>query len=153
MADFIVTTLNDELDSADTNASTFDSNDLSLREALALANGTAGADTITFAAGGTLTLTQGALTVADVTIDGDVNGDNVADVTINGNNASRVINMASGTSTLDALVITGGKSVFVGGVLVSGYAAATIVNTLVSGNEGTYGTGGIGIPVEARSRC
>ena len=89
MANFIVTTLSDELDSTNPNATLADfggAGDLSLREALVLANAAVGADTITFAAGlagQTLTLTQGVLIIAsDVTIDGDVNGDNKADITI-----------------------------------------------------------------------
>ena len=60
MANFIVTTLNDELDAADTVAATANPNDLSLREALALTqeNGAGVADVITFhpsLAPGTLT--------------------------------------------------------------------------------------------------
>ena len=62
---------------------------LTLREALAAADGAAGADTIEFAAGiqgGTITLTGGQLGVgSDVTIDGGTG------VTIDANELSRVL--------------------------------------------------------------
>ena len=67
---------------------------LSLREALALANGNgATPDTITFApglAGGTLFLTNGELSITTdgITIDGDINGDGTPDITISANSAS-----------------------------------------------------------------
>jgi hypothetical protein len=60
---------------------------LSLREAVAQANATPGADTIRFAAaleGKTLTLTRGELVLSrDVTIDGDWNNDGM-EVTLSG---------------------------------------------------------------------
>ena len=75
----------------------------SLREALTLANSAANGgdalgdglpDVITFdptLAGHTLTLTNGELVITDdVTIDGDVDGDDKADITIDGNGQSRV---------------------------------------------------------------
>src|SRR5262245_53653063 len=112
MADFLVTTLADTVDPNDTV--------LSLREALALANGSAGSDTITFEqtlAGGTLTLTSGELqiTTNDITIDGDIVGDSGPDITISGNNAGRVFLIDDGTAgtiaaALNGLVITGGAA-------------------------------------------
>ena len=64
---------------------------ISLREAIALANASDGADTITFdaslGAGGTIRLTNadGTLQVTDeLTIDGDINDDGVADILITG---------------------------------------------------------------------
>jgi hypothetical protein len=97
MANFVVTTLNDER-AFTTNLATetSDGAGLSLREALELANANIDADIITFASSltsgitpgvnnGRITLAQGPgfgyLTIFnDVTIDGDVNGDNVADI-------------------------------------------------------------------------
>ena len=40
---------------------------------------------------------------SEVTIDGDINGDDVADITVSGDNASRVFNVVGGAATLDAL--------------------------------------------------
>ena len=64
MAVLRVTTLDDELDSMSINDLVNNPNDLSLREALFIANNMAGADTITFATGSTITLTQGQLEIA-----------------------------------------------------------------------------------------
>ena len=156
MANFIVTTLNDELDAADTVAATANPNDLSLREALALTqeNGAGVADVITFhpsLAPGTLTLTQGQLVVAgNVTIDGDANGDNRADITIDGNQDSRVFHVTGGTSRFDALTITGGYADGAAdadrrgaGLYIAAGATVTIVNTTVSDNRATLAGGGI----------
>src|SRR5689334_8565400 len=99
MSTFTVTNLND-------------SGSGSLRAALTLANGQAGADTIVFQPGliGTLTLTSGQLTISDsVTIEGDSNGDGIPDITVNGNAHFRVFDLTAGTSTLDGLVITNGR--------------------------------------------
>ena len=74
---------------------------LSLREAVAQANATAGADTIVFASaleGKTLTLTGGELVLTrDVTIDGDRNNDG-KEVTLSGGDASRILHI-SGSDT------------------------------------------------------
>ena len=79
MANYVVDSLADETDG------NISAGHMSLREAVALANATAGADTITFAealAGQTITLTLGAIGLSqDVTIDGDSTGDNKADIT------------------------------------------------------------------------
>src|SRR5262245_51440116 len=82
MANITVTTLADTVNAADSV--------LSLREALALANGNGSAesDTITFApalAGGTLFLTthqQLAITTDGVTVDGDIDHNGTPDITI-----------------------------------------------------------------------
>ena len=175
MASYIVTTLNDELDSNGAGATIADMggiNDLSLREALFLANQNAAtADTITFNvafAGGTLRLTQGELVItSDVSIDGDVNGDNRADIVItgdaNGDDAtttdsfgnvitnaatnantadnSRVFNISgAGTSaSLSSLVVTGG--VVGGGIRVGSGAALTLEHASIAGNSAHSGGG------------
>jgi parallel beta-helix repeat protein len=75
----------------------------SLRQAIADANAAPGADTITFAAGlsGSITLTTGQLTVTDsVTIQGP--GSSV--LTVSGNNASRVLELYSGLALLDITI-------------------------------------------------
>src|SRR5262245_25053222 len=85
---FTVTLLQDDqtFDGGDFAAETADGGGLTLREALGLANNAADADAIDFAAGlsgGTLTLAQGELTITQrVAVDGDINGDGVADIAI-----------------------------------------------------------------------
>jgi CSLREA domain-containing protein len=120
MADFIVTTLADTVDATD--------NVVSLREALALANGNGSAesDTITFdasLAGGTLFLTSGqqlAITTDRITVDGDRDGDGDPDITIDADPtgpdtaASRVFFIDDGaattiSATLNGLVIRDGN--------------------------------------------
>ncbi len=150
VASLMVTTAADVLDRFD--------GETSLREALALANdplaGSLGdgdgdndggpTDTITFAAdlsGETITLVSGELVIgSDVAIDGDVSGDGgEPEITLDANGASRVIRIASGSSTLDGLVMTGGTtfdpSSGGGGVFVAIGATVAIVNSAISGND------------------
>src|SRR3954469_23637102 len=85
----------------------------SLREAVAQANATTGADTIVFASaleGRTLTLTQGELALTHhVTLDGDQNNDGTR-VTLSGGDHSRILNIAgAGTDvTLRDMTLTHG---------------------------------------------
>lgn len=85
----------------------------SLRQAIADANGAAGADTVVFQAGltGTITLATGQLSVADSV---DIQGPGAAVLTVSGNNASRVFYLYNGAATLDVtisgLTITGGNA-------------------------------------------
>ncbi|KAG1650312.1 hypothetical protein GQR58_028133 [Nymphon striatum] len=129
MADILVTTNLDDtnpLNSA-----------VSLREALAIAAGTVEADTITFQAGLTssaLSPTEGTLTIAagqNVVINGDTNGDGVADVNIDGQNSSRLF-------TVEA-----GATLFLRSVnLVNGYDYGTYGSSGTYGTPGTYGADG-----------
>jgi hypothetical protein len=121
----------------------------SLREALAYANDNPGSDKITFAAslaGQTITLTGRELVIAsDVIIDGDLNGDNRADITIDGNHASRVFDVTAGVATLDSLTITDGDSGiggrFGGAVYVDAGARLTIAHSTVSNSHAGLGGG------------
>ena len=105
MATFTVTTAADVVDAQDGR--------LSLREAVSLANAGAGADRIDFARGlegRTLVLTGGEIEVThDVAIEGDRNNDG-REVTINGNDKSRIFNIGgSGTGVrLNDLTLTHG---------------------------------------------
>jgi hypothetical protein len=142
MASFIVTTLADENDAGATAASPGGSG-LSLREALALTNANSDADTITFDPsldGATLVLTQLSLRIdEDVTIDGDIDHDGKADITISGNHATRLFTVLSGTSTLTALTMRDGgyaASVHIGGAIAIGSGAdLTVLNSTLADNS------------------
>lgn len=116
---------------------------ISLREAILLSNASGTADTITFDAsliGGTVTLTAGELSITnDLTIDGDLNGDDAADITLSGNDPSRVLKFATAAtgSTLSSLNITGGKVFYGAGVYVKSGATVSIDNSTLDGNEST----------------
>jgi hypothetical protein len=109
-----------------TNLDVVDADDgvTSLREAVELANANADADMINFALplGQTITLTGSELMLMqDATIDGGVNGDNKADITISGNNASRIFNgTGAGTDVeLLSLTMTNGRPADVPGGAIS----------------------------------
>lgn len=124
---------------------------LSLREAVAIANGNSDADSITFAvglAGKSIVLTGGELTIAaTVSIDGDVNKDNRADITISGNGATRIFNISGGTTDVDLLSLTlsGGNGNNQGGGAISatGIATLDLVDTTISNNTARIGGGGV----------
>ena len=126
----------------------------SLRAALASAqNG----DIVTFNTGMTVALTQVLDVNRNVTIDGDLNNDNVADVTLDGQFRTQVLNVTAGTTaTLDGLVITrgmvagnggnGGDDALVakgGGIYNAG--TLTLRNVTVTSNAASGGGGGGGV--------
>jgi len=124
MANYVVTTLDDETDANGT---------LSLREAVALANANNEEDTITFLSGlegGTLRLTQGPIRISDhninkITIDGDANDDGVG-VLITGD--------AMGNDLLvgDFDFIDGNPNeTYMGRMLFGGYAANLADNSRI----------------------
>ena len=168
---FTVTTLIDENDFGAT-VGVPGGTGLSLREAIALANATAGDDTIVFdatLAGGTLRLTHadGTLQVTEaLTIDGDTNDNGTPNITISGDVigddttiAGTGITSLVGTGAtelddnvqilssladiaLDGLVLTGGVSDGSGGA-ASSTDAITLTNSTVSGNHAAASGGGI----------
>ena len=77
----------------------------SLRSALALAQA---GDTITFSQGITVSLFSQLTIGQSITLDGDVNNDGVADVTLDAQYNSRVLEVTGGTVLLDGLAITRG---------------------------------------------
>ncbi|SDB25816.1 protein of unknown function [Pseudomonas sp. NFACC23-1] len=126
----------------------------SLRAALASAqNG----DIVTFSSSMTVALTQVLVVNKNVTIDGDLNNDNVADVTLDGQFRTQVLNVTSGTTaTLDGLVITRGMVAGDGGnggvdaaVAKAGgiYNAGTLTlrNVTITANAASGGGGGGGV--------
>src|SRR5207249_3249426 len=106
---------------------------------------TPGADSIVFAAGvsGTITLSSGQLTVTDsVTITGPASAAN--QLTVSGNNASRVFEFTAGTSQVSALAIMNGKSANEGGgVHVTTGATLTLTNCTIANNTAVTNGGGI----------
>ncbi|MBI6617803.1 DUF4347 domain-containing protein [Pseudomonas corrugata] len=126
----------------------------SLRAALSSAqNG----DIVTFNSTMTVSLTQVLVVDKNITIDGDLNNDNVADVTLDGQYRTQIMQVTSGTTaTLDGLVITRGMVAGNGGnggddapVSQGGgiYNAGTLTlrNVTVTANAASGGGGGGGV--------
>ncbi len=145
---FVVTTLDDELD-ADPES---DLSDLSLREAISLANADIGPDSIRFdpALSGSVMLDQ-ALGELEITDSLTLTGLGRDVITIDGQDNSRVIDItdAAGDVTIESLTITGGRSTLESeggagirsqspGVLTVGFS--TIMNNSTTG-EGSAGAG------------
>jgi CSLREA domain-containing protein len=117
--------------------------DCSLREAITAANTNTAVDAcpagqaaptvdvISFSVTGTITLTNGQLTVTD---DLTINGPGATNLTVSGNNTSRVLEVGEGT-TLDLkdVTVANGTSSFGGGILNSG--TLTVTNSTISANS------------------
>jgi len=144
---FVVDILADE-DDGDVTAG-----DLSLREAIGLANANLGADTITFAAslsGGAINLTDGELAISEsLTIDAGALAQNV---TIDAQQNSRVLDFTATTGdlTLTALTLTGGRTTGIGGsgrgggVQFVSSGQLTLTGSTVNGNSTNTGSAGFG---------
>ncbi|MGK7889320.1 MAG: hypothetical protein AB4042_08295 [Leptolyngbyaceae cyanobacterium] len=145
MADILVTTLIDENDGA--------TGGKSLREALAEAGPN---DTIIFDSNmltggkGEIDLTIGELLIDEsITINGDVDGDGIGDITIDAQGNSRVFNIndndsdTAQTVVLSGLTITGGTIAGFGnnGGGIFNAEDLTLANSTVSGNSATKGGG------------
>ena len=144
MATFIVDSLTDENDGNTT------AGHLSLREAIALANGDTTADTINFSGGlanSTVLLTLGQLTLTqDVNINGDINGDGKADIAISGNNANRVLGITGGTTDVNLASLTlanGSATTSGGGIYATGIGSLTLTNSTISNNQAAFMGGGV----------
>ncbi len=111
----------------------------SLRQAIADANGAAGADVVEFSVAGTITLTGGELLITESLA---INGPGAGSLSVSGNDASRVMRFSAGTSSLDGLTITGGNAFSGGGIVNDG--TLTVTDAVISGNSATTG-GGAGI--------
>jgi RTX calcium-binding nonapeptide repeat (4 copies) len=136
MANLIVTNLND-------------SGAGSLREKIQVANASLGvADTITFADNlqGTIILTSGQLNLSDdVTINGNTMGGAGAEITISGNNASRIFNQSgAGTDVvLQSLTLTNGNAFLsAGGAILVAAGSLAISDTTLQNNT-SYNGGAI----------
>jgi hypothetical protein len=114
----------------------------SLRQAVEDANDLAGTDVIEFARGlkGTISLSSGQLTITD---DLTIDGPGARKLTISGNNASRVVNVAETDVTIEGLTIANGFSTgseaLGGGILNTG-GILTVIDVTFSNNQAS-GTG------------
>ena len=110
----------------------------SLRQALADANN---GDTIDIAVAGTIGLTTGELPVTrSITI----SGPGAQNLTINGNNQSRVFHIASGqTVTISGLTIANGHASDYGGGIYNDHAVLVLNNCVINGNSAANIGGGI----------
>ncbi len=126
---FHVTTANDEFD--------YSNSDVSLREAINSANGSVGADTITFDAalsGETIDLTLGQLSISEsVTITG-LGADQL---TVDAGGSSRVLQINSGTVNISGLTLSGGNADTGGGIQVEAAATTTLTGMVIHGNTST----------------
>lgn len=134
---------------ADTNDGTCDA-DCSFREAVAAAVAAASDDEIVFDASvfstpQTITLSG---TEIVVTANGTlaINGPGADLVTINGNNASRILTINQATVNIDGLRFTGGNGVGAlntgrGGAIYNAGGTTVISNSIITGNSGVNGGG------------
>ncbi|HEX4946308.1 MAG TPA: choice-of-anchor Q domain-containing protein [Blastocatellia bacterium] len=121
----------------------------SLRDAVTQANGAAGADTITFAANvtGTITLTTGELVITEALT---INGPGANLLTISGNNASRVFYVSWNVAvTITGLTLTrgngeGANDAGSGGSIYS-RGALTLTNCHITGNTANFTGGGVAL--------
>ncbi|WP_225607489.1 Ig-like domain-containing protein [Pseudomonas sp. PDM10] len=126
----------------------------SLRAAIASAqNG----DLVTFSTGMTVQLTSELLINKNITVDGDLNNDGAADVILDGQYRTRVIEVSSGSIvTLDGLVITrglvsgtggnggyGATGAMAGGIFNAGILTLNNVSVTSNGASGGGGGGGV----------
>lgn len=117
----------------------------SLRQAIADANGAAGADVVTFDAAltGTITLTSGQLYIIDSL---DVQGPGPSVITVSGNNSSRVFYAYNPVSTIDVriagLTITEGAATVGAGVVNFGQVVE-LDDVVITENNATIVGGGV----------
>ena len=96
-----------------------------------------GADTITFAVSGTITLTS---PLPDLTSPITIDGDNK--VTIDANGTGSVISVGTGgVAVLDSLTLTGGSAEFGGGMVNTGGSAEVLNSTITNNTAGLRGGG------------
>ncbi|SEH91341.1 protein of unknown function [Pseudomonas asplenii] len=126
----------------------------SLRQAL---SDSVTGDIVTFNSAMTVNLNSQLVITKNLTVDGDLNNDGVADVTLSGQYKTQVLKVNSGvTATLDGLVITQGLAAGQGGNAGSDGTAAmgggivnagnlTLNNVTVTSNAASGGGGGGGV--------
>ncbi len=132
----------------DENDGNYATGDLSLREAIGLANGSLGPNTITFATttnGTEFDLTLGEMLVTETLT---ITGNGATNTVIDGQQLSRILNLQTGDLTLDGVTLKNGKTTadFNGGgaIASSSSGVLTIRNSTLSGNttQGDFANGG-----------
>ena len=119
------------------------SGDLSLRQAINLANVLATAETITFdpavfSTAQTITLTDGSLALSNTAASVAIDGPGAGLLSVSGDNTTEVFNTADDTVvSMSGLSIIDGNGVFGGGLFNDGML--TITDTTFAGNTGIYG--------------
>jgi hypothetical protein len=118
---------------------TSDSGAGSLRQAIA---DSAAGDSINFASNvtGTITLTSGELVIG---VNLTITGPGASVLSVSGNNASRVLNIAGGTATIAGLTITAGNVSLGDGGNVINQSALTLSNCTISHGSALGNGGGI----------
>jgi len=123
-----------------------DSGSGSLRYAISSSNSLPGADTITFQSGltGTITLTTGELLISSQMA---IQGPGASQITISGNNASRVFKIDTPSSktpiAISGLTLANGYSDGNGGCIRNKDEALTLTDCIVTGNNAILDGGGI----------
>ena len=118
--------------------STGDSGSGSLRDAVAAASS---GDTIDFNLSYPVTITLSSPIVISTSL--TVSGPGASNLTLSGNNATRVFFISSGvTANISGVAIENGKSIFGGGIFNSG-GALTIADSTFSGNSASFYGGAI----------
>ncbi len=123
--------------------------DLSLRQAIALANVATTAQTITFsptvvATAQTITLSQGELDLTNAAAATTINGSGAALLSISGNGASGVFQVEPGvTAFLTGMTITGGNAQYSGGGVRDDGGNVTLTDCTITGNAASGGGGGV----------
>lgn len=120
--------------------------DVTLREAIELANANPGPDIIVFSSllsGEQLDLSLGQLNITDdLTIRGYTPFDSDANITISGGNTQRIFNVSSGVAlTLDNLTLTAGAAGQGGAIYTQG--SLTLLNSTIQNSAATSGGGGV----------
>lgn len=123
-----------------------DSGDGSLRDAVEDANANPGPDDVDFQPGlnGTITLTSGQIAITEEL---DINGPGADQLTVSGNDASRIFNVRTGFETFEPVLISGltlsdGSGQF-GGAVYSQGADLRIEDSVLTGNSSRYDGGAV----------
>ena len=138
----IVTTVTDEtFDGGDLSAETADGTGLSLREAIAVANAGENVGFDSEISGGTITLTNGEIALNKaLIIDGDINEDDKADITISGGGASRAMNITADATLISITIDNSNAGTGNGGAILN-TANLTIYDSTISNSSAKFGGG------------
>ena len=133
----------------------FSLGDTSLREAVAIANGSDSPHLISFSDalnGETLALTLGEIALAgEIFINGDIDGDGQPDITLDADNLSRIFNVTDDNVVIEGLTLVNGSADGDGGAL---YVNATldILNSVIRDSFAAGHGGGLAVDSSAQAR-